>query len=346
MRLLSNITKEFRLGWRSHLFTLTFLLALLYFLVIAFIIPDDAPFSLELVVLNKIQIPNSAETLHNTRELSESNITLVSERSALEAAMEKNRGSIGVVISGDLKDPFIEIIFQGHESEETRRIVSIALLSQLSQGVEHYDSVSLVQIGDQADGPIISTSESLLPIFLLSEAALMGMMFIFALAFAENAQKTVSAFAVTPGKLWEYLGSKIVFLILLGIIFTLILTPLIVGLNANYGYLILVVSIGSFFSASVALIFASFYKSMSDGFMPMMALFIIFFLPAITYFFPTFRPWYIRIIPTYSILFSLKEAVFPGSTQVGLNDLLWPTALGLIAFLTAVQIYKLRISKA
>ncbi len=345
MRFLANLTKEFKLGWRSHLFTLTLLLALFYFAVITFVIPEDAPFSLELVLLAEMDIPAIGETLYDIEETSEGSITLVSHRAELEEVMGKNPGTVGVIVGGHPTDPQIEIVFQGHESEQTRRLVSLVLLSQFHRDYAESEELSVVSIGDDVDRPVISTSESLLPIFLLSEAVMMGMMFIFALAFAENAQKTVSAFAVTPGRLWEYLGSKVLFLTLLGIIFTLILTPLIAGLKANYSYLILVVAVGSFLSASIALIFASFYRSMSEGFVTMMALFLIFFLPAISYFFVTFRPWYIRIIPTYSILFALKEAVFPGSTQIGIIDLVLPAALGTIAFIIAVQVYSFRVSK-
>ncbi len=77
----------------------------------------------------------------------------------------------------------------------------------------------------------------------------------------------------------------------------------------------------------------------------MLALNLIFGLPMISFFIPGFSPLYLRILPTYPILFALKDALFRGTSSVGFSSMWLILLEGVVAFSIAVKVYKLRVQR-
>ncbi|MFO7881334.1 MAG: ABC transporter permease [Kosmotogaceae bacterium] len=344
MRLLTNTFKEIKIGWRNYYFLLVFGLIIGYYLFVTFLIPEDLSLSPEVVILNEMEIEDAIDENFLAKEMESDNVFPVESREELEKLMNRRFNSFGIIVKGTVDMPLIEIVFQGHESQETRELLKLSILSSMGLDSQSSDlfNVKFLENEDSVDENI-PFNKSMLPILLMSEAIMMGMVLVFSMVFEEKSQGTIIAYRVTPGRIWEYFGSKVFLFVILGVIFTLAFTPLIVGLNANYGELLLITIVGSFFSTSVALIFASFYDNLSQSFVTIVVLNLLFVLPMISYYIEGFSPWYIRIIPTYPLLFSLKGAVFP-DLNIQVQPGLWVIAIeSLAAFLIATMVYKHRI---
>lgn len=344
-RLIANLKKEIKLGWRSYYFLLIVGIAILYFAFLTFVIPEDIAISPDLYYLSELETTSDTDMIFQDGEADNPKLHIVTTREELESGMKKNFNSIGLVAKGSLESPEIEMVFQGHESEEVRALLKLSLLERFNVLTGDIPIINLSL--DTGNTEKIPTNKWMLPVFVLTEAVMMGMIFVFAMIFIDKSQGTMKSFAVTPGKLWEYLAAKAIFLIILGTIFCLILPPLIVGFSFNYLELILVAAVGSLFATSVALIVAGFYNNISESLFALMGINLIFFLPVISYVIPTFSPWYIRILPTYSILFSLRDIIFPG--VVGNYNLssIWGTmAISLVTFVIGVQVNKVLLRRA
>lgn len=345
MRLFTNILKEVKLGWRSHFFLLTVGLAMAYFLLMTFLLPEDLSTNIELVLLTEND--ELATMLQLDSSESQASISIVDSREEMDSLMNGRFNSIGIIVKGSISSPSIELVFQGHEDAETKEFIKLFVATFLAgPDVEFTSERDIEYLHEiQSTSDKIPFNKSFLPIFLMFEAVMMGMIMVFAMVFSEKSQKTLHAYSVTPGKIWEYLGAKVILLALLGIVFTFILTPLVVGLGADYFILIIIVVVGSFLSTSVSLIVASFYKNLSQSMAAMLALTVVFTLPMLSYFSEGFSPWYLRILPTYPILFALKGAVFPEFSSSEISGLILVAIEAAAAFLIAVTTYKLRLRK-
>ncbi|HQC14746.1 MAG TPA: ABC transporter permease, partial [Mesotoga prima] len=56
-------------------------------------------------------------------------------------------------------------------------------------------------------------------------------------------------------------------------------------------------------------------------------------------------PWYLRILPTFPILFSLQGAVFPHQGSTDISYMILVAVEAVLAFVIAVNLYKLRIRR-
>lgn len=345
MRLFTNISKEIILGWRSHFFLLTVMLTVAYFLLMTFLIPEDLSTSTQLILLTESE--EIARAIEASDLNSKSSLSFVNSRDELYESLNRSFNSVGVIMRGDTASPSFELVFQGHEDTKTRELVKLVVAHLLNGSDDQPISSNSVQYlrEKQDDGLDIPFNKSFLPIFLMFEAVMMGMIMVFAMVFSEKSQKTLDAFAVTPGRVWEYLGAKVIFLMILGIVFAIILTALTVGLQAKYLQLVLIVSVGSFLSTSVSLIAASFYENLSQSMAAILTLTVIFSLPILSYYLEGFSPWYLRILPTFPILFSLQGAVFPHQGSTDISYMILVAVEAVLAFVIAVNLYKLRIRR-
>ncbi|OAA31531.1 hypothetical protein AT15_05510 [Kosmotoga arenicorallina S304] len=328
-RILANVIKDVKLGWRSYFFLIVIGVALGYFLIISFVLPESVEEGLKLVLYDEagtIYIPQSE------------NLIIAENREDLENEMGKDFNIIGVIIKAS-GDPGVELVFQGYESERTKEIVRL-MLSKLFTGDIGIDEDITMETLNPEISIKVPMNKWFLPVLLLMEAVLLGVVLVFAMSISEKTEKTQTAYMVTPGRALENLIGKIVLFEILGLLFTYILTPLVVGTDANYPFLTLVVIVGSFFATSFALIFATFYDNMSQALFPMMAAALFFALPVVSYIFPAFTPMVIRLIPTYPILITLKEAAFPGYVgSLSLPLLLYPLVMGAISLWLATVLY-------
>lgn len=347
-RFFNILAKEIKMGVRAHFLLMAIGLALFYCLLIAFVIPEDTNLKPDVFVFNEgfSNNPTVLEKVLGTKDLSNPKLHIVDSREELVEGMKENFNSVGIIIKNSDGQLILELVFQGHENAQVRELMKLSLIKNLSSSSFEENTIKKIELDENSTAEKIPANKWILPVLLLSEAVMLGSVLVFAMIFIEKSERTFVTFLVTPGKIAEYLGAKVAFLALLGVLFSIILTPMVVGFGINYLQLFAVIILGSLFSTSISLIVASFYKNLSQATISMIGLNLFFCLPVISYFVPGFSPWVVKILPTYPVLFAMRDIIFPGvASGHGLSGMLSVLIVGIIAFAVAVKMYKIQVSR-
>jgi hypothetical protein len=87
--------------------------------------------------------------------------------------------------------------------------------------------------------------------------------------------------------------------------------------------------------ASLGLLVASFFDSISKSFGVMYAIMISLMIPAFSYYIPSFDPLWLRFVPTYPLLQGFKEILLNGDVGYVLTYSLVFLVGGLVLFVLA-----------
>ncbi|MBN2852564.1 MAG: ABC transporter permease [Clostridia bacterium] len=182
----------------------------------------------------------------------------------------------------------------------------------------------------------LNARENMVPVFIVFMGSLMGFFIVMAYIFLDKSEGVIRAFAVTPSSVWKYLLSKTLVIMTTVAISSSVITIPVMGIQPNYLLFYLLLLISTFSFASLGLLIASFFDSISKAFGALYTIMIILMLPAFSYFLPSFDPLWLRFFPTYPLLQSFKEIIMV-NTDVGYvlaNSGIF-LAGGLIVFLLA-----------
>jgi fluoroquinolone transport system permease protein len=144
--------------------------------------------------------------------------------------------------------------------------------------------------------------------FIFSDPALLGFMFVGAMVLFEKSANTLQALVVTPLRISEYLWSKAISLTLIALICSTAMAITANGLDINFGFLFLAVSLTSLFFVFFGFIGVVRVKSLNHYLIIMGNLLVPFFLPFLNYLEIT-DLWIFYLIPTQASIF-LFEASF------------------------------------
>ena len=342
-RFLWLIKKDTVTAYRNYYFLIVVAVALLFALLIRFVVPEDT--SVKATVFYSTNYSGELrtqlyETIGQSKDINQ-NIVSVASREEIIGKMKENTNSFGMFIKqGDIR-PTIEFIFQGYENEQSRNTLIIAMKDSLSGKTAENLKIDTILLKENISRDMnIPMNKNILPLFLLMEPAMLGFVLIASLIFMEKEEGTIRAYVTTPGKIPEYLASKIAVMVLLGIISTLIGSLIVVGFNADYLSLLALVIVSGIFFSALALILASFFENISQSIIWLIVISIMLSLPIVSYFLPSFAPIYIKILPTYSMMFAIREAVFStGNTGIITSTLITFTVLSIISYLLAIFAY-------
>ena len=123
------------------------------------------------------------------------------------------------------------------------------------------------------------------------------------------------AYMVSPGGIAEYLWSKVILIVTLGLISAMLITVFTMGFAVNWLMLMAITIAGSLFSSTVAMFIASFFDNISKAMIWILGISLLLTAPMISYFVPSFAPRIVTMIPTYSLMFAIREAIFPSSNM-------------------------------
>ncbi len=346
-RFLSLLKKDIITAYRNYFFLATIFIAILFGAIINFIIPKELSIQPNMYIYNSYEKNQSIliNELIDESKVNHNNIKLLDSKEEVIKNMKDNPNSIGMIV--EKKDiPSIEFILQGHENERLVNILLLSLKDGINRRINEVKEVNVVRLKADYETLQIPLNKKVLPTFLVMEPALLGFIMIAALIFMEKDEGTIKSYLVTPGGLSEYLGSKILLMVLLGWISTIISTLMVVGTNANYFYLLLLVTVGGVFASALGLIVASFFDDLSQSMIWVIAISMVLALPFISYFMPSFAPTYIRVLPTYSLLFAIKEAVFPsGNNSIIYSTIITFSILSIINYLLSIITYRYNLIK-
>lgn len=337
-RLLALIRKDAVLVTRNWFLFITLFVAVLFVVLINFVVPEDI--SLEPNVFILVEA-GDAGLMEMAEDLSSrDNGHLVADRSGLEMSIREKTGSFGIVLGGTVNDPHVEFIMQGYENDKAKALLALEMNDYLGR-IKSDHQVHVNYVGDQNLSKEVPFNHSVLPLFLLMEPVLLGLFFIATLMFFEKAEGTTRAYAVSPGKMFEYLLSKVIIMFLLGIASMYMVTLTTVGFGADLGAMFLIALAGSLFGSSLGLLISSFFDNLSKAMVWIVFASLLLSAPFASYYLPSFSPVWVRVMPTYSLLFALKETIYQtGQTDIVVYSMMLSACLGLLFFSGAYYRYQ------
>lgn len=344
----SLLKKDIITGYRNYFFYIVIGVALLFAGIINFVIPEDA--SIKPTVYYYSSYNGDMENILNeviiTSQKKGNKIYKAKSRDEVVGRMEENFNSIGMIIKENSKRPVIEFIIQGHENPKIINSLLLSMKDDLNIAIGNTMDIKTLVTKEGVHNESIPINKSILPLFILMEPSMLGFVLIAAMIFMEKEEGTIRAYNVSPGKVPEYLASKITLMLILGWISTLISTVLVVGLDFDFLALLLLVTFGSIFFTSLGLIIASFFENLSQSLVWIILISLIIGLPFVSYFVPSFAPIYIRILPTYPLMFAIREAIFPtGNTGIVYTTLGTFAVLAGINYILAIITYRKNLGR-
>ncbi len=340
MKLFSSFVKELKIASRGFYFYIEIFMALLILAVFLFVVPDnfnreeseyiflDMPSQAKEYYLEKIaeeDLDGKAEavtvkidkkekdaSLYTTEEKA---IYILNSRDDVIYMADAEREVAAVIKMDDNYELSYEYYLQGYESDRLKNLVKIL----------HVEADEIVEAAmDKQDVrplytnvEILSDRENMLPSVLVFNGSLMGLFIIAAYIFLDKQEGVIKAYALTPSPVWQYLMSKVGVILLTSILSSFIVLLPIMQLRPNYLLLLILLLTTGFFSASLGLLIASFYKNIMQAFGVIYTVMILMIIPNIAYFMPSWNPDFIKLIPTYSMLEGFK------SILLGNNDWLY-----------------------
>jgi hypothetical protein len=158
----------------------------------------------------------------------------------------------------------------------------------------------------------LNNRENYVPIFLTYAGSLMGFFIVLAYIFYDKAEGVIRAFAVTSSSIWKYLISKVFVISTTVIVSSSIITIPVMGGQPNYLLFYVFLIVTTFAIASLGLLVASFFDSISKSFGVMYVIMISLMIPIFSYYIPSFDPLWLRFFPSYSLLQGFKEILLNG----------------------------------
>lgn len=339
MKLLNTFLRDLKVSYRTYYIYIEFIMALIIVAVLLFVVPENMSSTTKLFL--HVDDTVDAEIILQSMESDKSTqVTLLDSREAVVEAMEKDRASQGAVISGRDQGIGYEIILQGYESEKIRNILENIFITGFKKEHPDFVDTTTVRVLDE-NAERLSDRTSYMPLLLMLNSAFMGLFIVAAYVFMDKEEGTIKALTVTPVSIKDYLLSKVGVMLFTGLMTGLLTTVLVVGRDANYFYLTLILAASNFFGTALGLFIASFYDSIIKS---MGALYIVIMTMAfagISYFMPSFSPLVIRLLPSYPLLFAFRE-VFLRRPDAGfiMSTVGIFLIMGIGLFILAVMRYK------
>ena len=207
---------------RNYFLVVLLFAAAIYVATMRLVIPADATVSYRMYVATDRGSDSSEGLLTALSAEGERspNVDLLASRDQVIAAMAEDAFGVGVVIrSADVVTGTgleVEMLFQGTEDERTRNLWPLAIEERLMAVVGSGARPADVEVVTLDDLPAIRIplNQEVLLIFLISEAALVGLFLISALVFIERGEGTFRAHRVSPGGVSELLAATIAIAVL------------------------------------------------------------------------------------------------------------------------------------
>jgi len=341
--------KDILYAYRNFCFHIVILLSLIFVVLINFVIAEDL--SIKPPVYYYISYTGAYESALNTTveamKSDHNNVLEVASIQEIEAHMNQEINCIGLVITGEDNRADVEFLLHGYENNQVQNTLILAMKDEITRSIKGEVEVKTELVNPNTIKNSIPANKSMLPLFLVMESTMLGFILIAALIFIEKSEGTIKSFAVTPGRLSEYLISKVAVMTFLGIIGGFIMTVLVMGLSVNYLWLGILILLGSLFSAILGLIVASFFKTLSESMIWILIVNLLLGLPLTSYLIPSYTPLYIRVLPTYYLLFSVKEVLFPtGNSMILIKTMILFMVISTVMYFLSIFTFKRNLERS
>lgn len=365
MKLWHSFIKELKLSSRGFYFYIEIFMAVLLLVILLFVVPEefnskqaeylsfDLPEQVRSTMIEdilerdldgkveNIELKNEGELIPAEYYETEDRKVYVFESEEIMVRMtEAERPSVGAHLTLDESGKMnYEYYMQGYESEKLKNVYLVFHNRDLDELKVINDNQVVRSLG--ADYELLNDRENVVPSILTFNGSLMGLFIIAAYIFLDKQEGIIKAYAITASPVWHYLMSKVGVILVTSIISSFIIVVPIMGLQANYPLMLLLLITSGFFVATLGLVIASFYKNLMQAFGVMYVVMIAMMLPNIAYFIPSWEPLWIKVIPTYPLIEGFKETILiNGDITYTLLVSLGFSVVGLLLFLIANMRFK------
>lgn len=329
-RLATLFTQDVVLAWRNGHVAVVVAIAVLMIALVLFL-PEEIDRGPSEYVLDTIPGAPVREALV---ELGADVDGLPQSRAELEAQLDEHRNATGVVIGGSIDRPSIEIIQRTALPEESINLLA-ATIDLVIRGLQRgtLPDVPVERLRPQAE--VVPMNLAGVPVFLAFEVGILGFLLVAVFVFQEKQEATIRAYRVTPGGLWPYLASKTLVFAVLAIAYGFVVVVAGFGFEANWLAIVGLVVWASAFMTVFGLGFAAWFRNLSHWFFPGLAVLVLNMLPFFAYIYPVFNPAWVQAIPSYGLVFALREALFP----TGDAELISQTLVSGLAWLAGAVVF-------
>jgi hypothetical protein len=339
-RLLGLLKKDFKIAFRNFFFLIVLIVAVILISVVNFLIPEKINTDAKLIYTIEESFSNEPNVLSSYLENQPNNIKVTSKEQVIEE-MKKDRNTIGIVVKTANQKLSLEVITQGYENQQSKRALALTFESMLKAENLANSNIETITLKDASDFNTIPANKGFVPLIILNEPVMIGFILLATLIFMEKEEATTKAYMTTPGGIGIYLLSKIILMSVLGLISTVLITVFTVGFNINWMQLILIVIAGSTFSSTVAMVMASFFDNISKAMVWILGLSLVFTVPMASYFIPSFAPKYVTMMPTYGLMFAIREAIFPmGNPSIIYESVITLSIISLVLYGLSLVLYR------
>lgn len=331
-RIWSLAIKDWRLLVRNYYVATILVVAALYIAATLFLIPAELDTTQAIVLWD--QTDGGVVKAFYQAGAGAGGLTVVDSAADYAAALEEGYSRIGIRASGGAVPERFEITFQGWENEQTRNLLTASLQAQaaaLRGEGEGYPRFATRSLNPGTAAPAPPYNQSMVPFWVYTEAGMVGLLLGATLLFAEKDERSLRAIRTTPASMGEYLLARVLAMFLLGMLFTAVVTVLILGPSVNWLAIVPVVFLGSAVITLAMMVVANLFSSLGQFIFAGILLMTALGLPGLAYLMPSFSPPLLRLLPTYPLIFGLREAYFP----TGAPGIVWG-AIGQLAITLAV----------
>ena len=314
-RLLGLLKKDFKIAFRNFFFLIVVIVAAVLIFITNVLLPEQVNMESKIFYTLEGEQSTDTQAIIQFLEKQKGN-QRVEGRDEVVEGLEGEQEAIGLIIREIQDKPDFEIIFQGYENEQSRNAFVLSLESIINVNQLNNPNIETVILKPVLSYEKIPFNKSFVPLMILNEPVMLGFIFLATLIFMEKDEGTIGAYMVSPGSIAEYLWSKVLLILVLGLLSTVLITIFTMGFKVNWLMLISITLAGSLFSSTVAMFVASFFDNIAKAMIWVMGISILFTAPMISYFVPSFAPRAVTMIPTYGLMFAIREAVFPSTSKV------------------------------
>lgn len=316
------LRQDLVLAWRNGHIIVAAVLAALVIALILFL-PAEIRTAPREYVLDEI----SGSPVRNTLlDMGTEPEALPTTRAALEEALAAHRGSTGVVIGGSLSSPAVEFVLQTEITDSSLALLEATVDYVLaSAGAPRSTGAINSSTTDESRGGNPAFDTELLrpeaariplnlagvPIFLAFEVGILGFLLVAVFVFSERQEGTIRAYRVTPAGALRYVVSKVLTFAVMALVYGVVVVVVARGYQLDWPAMLALIVWASSFMTLLGLGFAVWFQNLSQWFFPGLAVLMVNMVPFFSYSNPAFNPAWVRVIPSYGLVFSLREVLFP-----------------------------------
>jgi len=334
-KLLNNISLDLKISSRNWFLVITIVLAILYSLIINFLIPA------------KFEIPQTGIVfLDLTSDKSWESLFILSDEKAVIASSEENlieilkkTGSIGITF----REESAVVTFQGYEDQKVQDLIKETVSNfyymRTPEGAQN--KVEIEEIGKSSG--FLPFNIKTIPLLMATDIVLLGFMFIGVMFFNEQKEKSIYAYRMTSAGAFTYLLSKVLVNTLLSLIFGFLFIILTGQFGIDFFQFFILIFLASFIMSTIGILIGQFFGSLSEFLPALLGVLLIGMLPAIQFFNPLISVDLFKIIPSYPVMYGTQTLLL-GNGSIW-REFLIPLIEIIILFPLTCFIIKKRILK-